>query len=64
MDLSVTLSNPDLGVEPIPAQAQRMDDGRWRVRMMAPVAGRWILGLGILVSDFDKISVEAPILIK
>jgi copper transport protein len=41
-----------------------MDDGRWRATMAAPVAGRWTLALGILISDFDKISIEAPILIK
>lgn len=64
MSLTVTLSNPDLGIEPITAQAQRSDDGMWSARMTAPVAGRWRLGLGILVSDFDKVSVEAPILIK
>jgi copper transport protein len=64
MGLTVTLSNPDLGIEPIAAQAQYADDGTWHVRMTAPVAGRWMLGLGILVSDFDKVSVEAPILIK
>jgi copper transport protein len=62
--LSVTLSEPDIGIEPATAQAQRMSDGRWRATMAAPVAGRWTLGLGILISDFDRISVEAPILIK
>ena len=62
--VSVTLSHPDSAVEPATAQAQRTDDGRWRAKMTAPVAGRWTLGLGILVADSDKISVEAPILIK
>jgi copper transport protein len=64
MAVSVTLSNPELGIEPITAQAQRTGDGQWRVQMTAPVAGRWSLGLGILVSDFDKISVEAPVVIR
>jgi copper transport protein len=58
------LSEPDIGIEPATAQAQRMGDGCWRVTMTAPVAGRWMLGLGILISDFDKIRVETPILIK
>jgi copper transport protein len=62
--VSVTLSNPDVGIEPAVAQARRMDDGRWRATMAAPVAGRWTLALGILISDFDKISIEAPIVIK
>jgi copper transport protein len=62
--VSVTLSQPDSAVEPATVQAQRTDDGRWRAKMTASVAGRWTLGLGILVADSDKISVEAPILIK
>jgi copper transport protein len=62
--VSVTLSNPDIGIEPAVVQARRMDDGRWRATMAAPVAGRWTLALGILISDFDRISIEAPIQIK
>jgi copper transport protein len=62
--VSVTLSNPQIGIEPAVMQAQRMNDGQWRATMAAPVAGRWTLTLGILISDFDKISIEAPILIK
>jgi copper transport protein len=62
--VSVTLSKPDIGIEPATAPAQRTGAGGWRVTMAAPVAGRWTLALGILISDFDKISVETPILIK
>jgi copper transport protein len=62
--LSVTLSNPQIGVEPATVEARRSSDGVWRATMAAPVAGRWTLGLGILISDFDKVSVEAPILLK
>jgi copper transport protein len=62
--VSVTLSKPDAGVAPATAQAQRLDDGRWRATMTAPVAGHWTLALGILISDSDRISIEAPILIK
>jgi copper transport protein len=62
--VSVSLSNPQIGIEPAVMQARRMNDGQWRATMAAPVAGRWTLTLGILISDFDKISIEAPILIK
>jgi copper transport protein len=62
--VSVTLSNPQIGIEPAVVQARRLNDGQWRATMAAPVAGRWTLTLGILISDFDKISVEAPIVIK
>jgi copper transport protein len=64
MAVTVTLSNPDVGIEPITAQAQRLTDGQWQVHMAAPVPGRWSLGLGVLISDFDKVNVEAPILIR
>ena len=64
MAISITLSNPDAGIEPITAEAQRANDGQWRTAMAAPVSGRWSLALGILVSDFDRINVEAPVLIK
>jgi copper transport protein len=62
--VSVTLSRPDIGIEPAVVPAQRTSAGQWRATLAAPVAGHWTLALGILVSDFDKISVEAPILLK
>jgi copper transport protein len=64
MAVSVTLSNPSIGVEAMTAQAERQDDGTWRVHMSASVPGRWRLGLVILISDFEQVRVEAPILIK
>lgn len=64
LGLSVTLSNPQAGIEPFTAEAERLGDSDWRIKMSAPVAGRWTLGLGILISDFDKVNVEAPILIR
>jgi hypothetical protein len=62
--VAVTLSRPDINVAPATAQAQRTQDGRWRATMTVPAAGRWTLGLGIQITDSDKISIEAPILIK
>jgi copper transport protein len=62
--LTVTLSNSALGIEAATAEAQRTGEGAWRVTMSAPLPGRWTLALGILISDFDKVSVEAPVLIK
>lgn len=62
--LSVTLSNPEAGIEPATAEAQPAGEGQWHVAMAAPVSGRWTLRLDILISDFDSLSVEAPILIK
>lgn len=62
--LTVTLANPAAGIEPASAEAQRQPDGQWRVRMSAPLPGRWMLKLGILISDFDKVSIEASVVIR
>lgn len=64
MAVSVALANREAGIQPMVAEARRGDDGQWRADMAAPVAGRWSLTLGILISDFDKVSIEAPILIR
>jgi copper transport protein len=32
--------------------------------MSAPLSGQWTLTLGILVSDFDRIILEAPITVR
>ena len=61
--VSVTLSSPDIGIEPSTAEAQSLGEGQWRVSTAAPVAGRWTVRLDILISDFDQLHGEAPILI-
>jgi periplasmic copper chaperone A len=62
--VSVTLTNLQAGVEARTSQAERGGDDQWRVKVATPAPGRWTLGLGIVISDLDKVSVEAPILIK
>ncbi|HEU4804796.1 MAG TPA: copper resistance D family protein, partial [Nitrobacter sp.] len=62
--VSVTLSSPDNGIEPSTAEAQSLGEGQWRVSIAAPVAGRWILALDVLISDFEQLHAETPILIK
>jgi periplasmic copper chaperone A len=62
--VSVTLTNLQAGFEAETSQAERGRDDQWRVKMATPVPGRWMLGLGIVISDSDNVSVEAPILIK
>jgi copper transport protein len=62
--LTVTLASPALGIGPASAPAQPVGEGQWRVRMSAPLPGQWTLTLGILVSDFDRIILEAPITVR
>lgn len=62
--VSVTLSKPEVGIESSTAEARPAGEGQWRVAMAAPVPGQWTLRLDILISDFDSLGVEAPVLIK
>lgn len=58
-ELRLALSNPDAGIEPIERQAFRQAGGDWQVHgLTLPVAGRWTVGLEILVSDFEMIRLE------
>ncbi|PZA12096.1 copper resistance protein [Rhodopseudomonas palustris] len=62
--LTVTLANPEAGIEQLSAEAQKTPDGPWRAELTAPVSGRWTLTLGILISDFEKVNLEGPIVIR
>jgi copper transport protein len=62
--VSVTLSSTKAGVKAQTIPATKTGDSEWHVKTSLPVQGRWMLGLGILISDTDKVDVEAPILVK
>jgi hypothetical protein len=62
--VSVTLSNQQLGIGRQTLQAARTSDGQWRVKASMLAPGRWMLGLGISISDTDKVEIESPILIR
>jgi copper(I)-binding protein len=62
--VSVTLGNSESGIAPVTADAERVGHDQWRVRMSAPVAGRWSLGLGITITASDIVNVVSPILIR
>jgi hypothetical protein len=62
--LSVTLTNAKSEIAPQTAEAERTGDDQWLVKMSAPLAGRWMLGLGITFPNFDRLDVESTIIIK
>lgn len=62
--VAVTLGNPEHGLPPITANAERVGDDQWRVRMSAPLSGRWSLGLDIRVTPSDAVNVVSPILLR
>jgi hypothetical protein len=45
-------------------QAARTSDDQWHVKTSLPSSGRWTLGLGISISDTDKVNIESPIVIR
>jgi copper transport protein len=60
--VTLVLSKPDSGIEPLKRPAQKPGDGTWRVdNLVIPVPGRWTARLDILVSDFEIVKIETPI---
>ena len=58
-EVTLVLANPAAGIEPMRRIARRAGETNWRIDdLRIPVAGRWTLGVEILISDFDKATVE------
>ena len=61
-ELTLVLANPALGIEPMQRHGVSEGDGSWRIDdLRIPVAGRWQLRVEILVSDFDKLMLNAEV---
>jgi len=61
--VSVTLRDVQTGKALQTIDAVRRGD-EWRAAGSVPAAGRWMLALAIVISDSDKVAIEAPIIIK
>ena len=58
-EATLTLSLPERGIEPLEREATRRPDGYWHVRgVPLPVAGRWRMRIDVLVTDFEKVTLE------
>jgi copper transport protein len=63
-EVSVMFSNPAAGIESI-RRAAGPHDGGWRIDALTiPVSGMWQVRIDVLVSDFEKISLEDSIEIR
>ena len=63
-EVTLVLSNPAAGIEPIRRPA-RLVDSAWRVDdLVLPLAGRWTVRLDILVSDFEMVKLEGEMAIR
>jgi copper transport protein len=61
-EVTLVLANPGAGIEPLRRTATPAADvgaNNWRIdNFQVPVAGRWNLRVELLVSDFDKLTIE------
>ena len=58
-EVELVLSQPSAGIEPLRLSATRNEDANWRIDgIRAPLTGRWHFRVNILVSDFEKITIE------
>jgi copper transport protein len=58
-EVTLVLSQPGRGIEPFERQASRGGDGNWSAQdVPLPFAGRWRVRIDVLVSDFEKVSLE------
>jgi hypothetical protein len=62
--VAVTLTDMQTGRTLKTIDAARRGDNQWLAALSVPTAGRWMLALAIAISDSDKVSIEAPIVIK
>lgn len=62
--VSVTLVDTQTGRKLAPVEASPDGEDSWHVKVAQLTPGRWMLGLGISISEADHVSVESPILIK
>ncbi|MFC3325531.1 copper resistance CopC/CopD family protein [Mesorhizobium cantuariense] len=64
-EVTLVLSKPESGIEPLKRPASKPGDGSWRVdNLVIPVPGRWTVRIDILVSDFEMVKIEAPVDIR
>jgi len=61
-EVELVLSKPDIGVEPLRRPATQIGDVDWKVDdVRLPSPGRWHVQLQILISDFEKVSLQGEV---
>jgi copper transport protein len=62
--VTIFLSNPKAGIEPLRREADRAGGEGWRVDdLRIPIAGRWTLRVDVLINDFEKETLEDDVLL-
>jgi copper transport protein len=62
--VTIFLSNPQAGIEPLRRDADREGEAGWRIEdLRIPIAGRWTLRVDVLINDFEKETLEDDVLL-
>ena len=58
-EVTLFFAKPDAGIEPLRMPATQVEGAAWRVgRLQLPLPGTWQVRVEILVSDFEKVTLE------
>jgi copper transport protein len=61
-EVTLILSRPDLGIEPLRFAAAQMDVAMWQIDgIRLPISGRWNVRIEVLINDFEKTAIEDEI---
>ena len=64
-EVTLVLSNPAAGIEPIRRPAVGAGEGAWKVEgLLLPIAGVWQIRLDVLISDFEMAELKGQISIR
>jgi copper(I)-binding protein len=61
--VSITLTDENHESLPVTANAERVSDEKWRVKMSASKRGNWLLSLNVDTSQTGQVEIAAPIVI-
>jgi copper transport protein len=63
--VTLVISRPDAGIEPVRRDMVATEEGTWRAGdLVLPLPGRWTLRVDVLVSDFELLKLEGEIDIR
>ena len=64
-EVTLVLANPSAGLEPMRRAGVRSGaDDTWRIDdVRIPVAGRWDVGVDVLINDFEQATVKDAVML-
>ena len=61
-EVTLSLANPSAGIEPIRRPMAKDAEGRWSAGpLVLPVAGVWVAGIDLLISDFEIVTLRGEV---